>query len=484
MTAVTRLAPQRNRALALIRVSKERDGMTSPEVQAHAIATFAAANGITIVDTVEGIDESGSRAKSAWWPRLDQAIDRMRSGEIDVILVWRFSRTARHRLRWAVALDSVDSLGGAILSATEPIDSHTASGRFARGMLGELNAYQADLISEGWKETAARRVRAGKPASGRGRLGYVRDSAADTYTPDPETGPLVAELYARIISGQGSAFVTRWLNSTGTRTIHGTLWQNSNLVRYLDRGFPAGLLWVGGELLPGVHPPLIDVETWGAYRAIRLGAPKRSRGAVRMTSGMLRCAGCGGPMNATSSTGGEATYGCARRARGDDSCVARASIQSRFVEEALSAWVLALPARIDVLKAAEAQQRELRTKSIEDRAALARMITRLEQKLAALTMKLIEEKISQQAYDATASAYNADLAALKARHLRAAPAPDGGAYDHLPTLVAGWEAGTSPEGQNLIAKKLVRRIEVRRAAHRGEDWRNRLRIVPRWEPDE
>ncbi|MCW2542817.1 MAG: hypothetical protein JWM40_369, partial [Frankiales bacterium] len=62
------------RALGMIRVSKERDGMMSPDVQRAAILDYAHQRGYVIVDWLEGIDQSGSRAKSAWWPRLEQAV--------------------------------------------------------------------------------------------------------------------------------------------------------------------------------------------------------------------------------------------------------------------------------------------------------------------------------------------------------------------------------------------------------------------------
>ena len=47
------------RALGLVRVSKERDGMVSPEVQRHAISDYATARGYQINGWLEGLDESG-----------------------------------------------------------------------------------------------------------------------------------------------------------------------------------------------------------------------------------------------------------------------------------------------------------------------------------------------------------------------------------------------------------------------------------------
>src|SRR4051794_20537920 len=91
------------KAVGLIRVSKERDGMISPDLQRAAIEAYATARGYEVASWLEGLDESGSRARSAWWQKLDEGVRRIEDAEAEVLLVWKFSRAARHRLRWAVA---------------------------------------------------------------------------------------------------------------------------------------------------------------------------------------------------------------------------------------------------------------------------------------------------------------------------------------------------------------------------------------------
>jgi site-specific DNA recombinase len=459
------------RALALIRVSKERDGMTSPDVQRHAIDTWAAANGAVIVDTIEGLDESGSRAKSAWWPRLEQAISRMESGEFDTIVVWKYSRTARNRLKWAVALDRVDVVGGRIVSATEPIDGDSASGRFARGMLGEMNAYQADLIGEGWKETLDRRVRDGLPGTGRPRFGYIWER---TYTPDPELVPVVREMYRQAVAGHGFASITRWLNDHGHRTRNGNPWQTINVTRYMDRGFAAGKIWSRGELYPGAHEPIIDARTWEAYLARRASTKRPPRGAVKMLSGLLRCASCGGPMMAVRTTGETGSYGCAARARGG-ACPAPASISRAIVEGVVSEWVRGLPERMEQLRAADAAVKARQLVKIEDRDAISRLVRRDEERLARLTVKLLDEEITQAAYDATASVVNANLEGLRERFANAAPGPESNLVTEVPTLVVGWDQHV-PAAQNRILRALVDRIVVSRG--RSVE---RVHVIARWE---
>jgi site-specific DNA recombinase len=192
------------RALGLVRVSKEREDMISPELQHTAIRDHCTRRGYQLLEPfIEGIDESGSRRKSKWWGKLDQAVELVEAGSADVIVTWRFDRTARNRLRWATALDRVEMAGGLLESATEPLDTSTASGRFARGMLGEMAAYRAEEIGATWRDVHARRVARGLPTDGRARFGYRIDDDG-VNAPDPVTGPVLAELYGRYLGGSRS----------------------------------------------------------------------------------------------------------------------------------------------------------------------------------------------------------------------------------------------------------------------------------------
>lgn len=297
-----RLAPVPDtprRVLGIVRVSKERDGMTSPEVQRHAIETYCRASGHDLVDIVEAVDESGSSSKSPWWKRLDKAIAAVEGGEFDGIVVWKFSRVARHRLKWAVALDRVEAAGGILESATEQFDTTTSAGRFARGMTAEMNAFQAELIGDTWREAHERRVREGRPHSGGRRFGYLRNPETKAFEPHPEEGPVLAEIYRRYIAGESPRALAVWLNNHGWRTVRGNLWGSASLRATMASGFASGQIRYRGELVPGIHEPLIDAETWQAFldqRALRHGEPARRLAAGWWLSGLVRCAKCGGPM--------------------------------------------------------------------------------------------------------------------------------------------------------------------------------------------
>lgn len=486
---VRTLPRAQRRAIAMIRVSKERDGMTSPENQRHAIQQFADAQRIKIVDWVEGLDESGSNRKSAWWPRLDQVISRMEAGECDDILVWRFSRVGRQRLRWAVALDRVDTLGGMIVSVLEPVESATASGRFARGMLGEMNAYQAELIGEQWRETHDRRRRSGLPHGGHHRFGYVRVDGR--FEPDPVTGPILAEMYRRALQGDGSGRITRWLNEEGITTTQGQPWLNTNLYQMLDGGFGAGLIvhrpgWKNKRLpksewqfYPGAHEAVISAAEWATYwqRRLAKSEPSRSIEARHLLTGLGYCADCGARMHFS-----DGRYVCTAAARYKGTGRKVVTITAEIVERVVAEWVMDLAGDTDGLLAARAVTTKKRVRSINDADAIERRIKRIDEQMAALTIKALDlgdgPIIPEAAYQAAVRKLDAERASLASRQkslelVNAQHEVD--VRDVASGLASSWsQLETHQRRQALL--RVVSAVVVR--AGRGAE---RVIIIPKWE---
>ncbi|MEA1264205.1 recombinase family protein [Microbacterium sp. STF-2] len=475
----------RRRGIGMIRVSKEREGMTSPEMQRTAIQQCADQNGVEIVDWVEGIDESGSDRKSAWWPRLDESIARMEAGEYEVILVWRFSRVGRQRLRWAIALDRVDTLGGAILSATEPIESATASGRFARGMLGELNAYQSELIGEQWKETHERRRRAGLPHGGHHRFGY--QLVDGRFEPDPVTGPILAEIYRRAIRGDGSGRITRWLNEEGIRTTQGLPWLNTNLFQMLDGGFGAGLIvhrpgWKNKRLpkaqwtfYPGAHDAVIGADEWAAYwaRRLTLSEPSRSIEARHLLTGLIYCSDCGGRMHYS-----HHRYVCSTAARSKGLGRTVVTISSEIVERAAGEWVMTLAADTDAMLAARVATTKRRVRSVNDAEAIDRRVARIDERMATLTIQAIDGTIPDAAYQATIRKLDAERESLTSRQksLELVNAQrEADVREVAVTLAGAWRSLETFERRQALLK-VAAAVIIRPG--RGAE---RVVVVPRWE---
>lgn len=489
--ATAAVAPLR-RADALVRVSTEKDGGTSPELQEASIRGYADTHGIQIANWVYGIDESGSRRKSAWWAKLDASIERLEAGLIDVIVVWRFSRTARNRLKWAIALDRVDTAGGAILSSTEPVDADTASGKLHRGMMGEFNAYYADMMSESWKETHARRRRAGLPSGGGPRFGYeLKDGQ---YTLHPVESPILAEMYRRAAAGEGFASIARWLNQAGHTTRAGREWSRATVTALLDTGFGAGKIiqrptrgeWRDFNPLhatyhPGAHEPLVDEAAWDAYLARRATTPDRRRPAHGgyMLSGLVKCGeeGCGAPMHVGANQRTD-YYRCSRAT--STGIGRKLSMTRALVEQGVYEWLLLYAAALDKEVAAAAKEKPLPTpKPVNDIAALDTLLKRNSERAAKLTIRNLDGDMPDHVYRATLDELDRERRSLQERRDQAAaPPPQRPQAADVRAFLDTWDT-TPPGEQNAAIRALIDRVIIHPPPRQGTGvWRRRIEVAP------
>ncbi len=108
--------------------------------------------------------------------------------------MWKVSRFGRTRRDWYVHADRLEVAGGRLESATEGFDAASSVGKFTRGMLVELAAFESDRIGDVWKEVHERRVRDGYAPNGKPKAGYVYDAEQGLHVPDPEFGPVLGRL--------------------------------------------------------------------------------------------------------------------------------------------------------------------------------------------------------------------------------------------------------------------------------------------------
>ena len=168
MTAQLRPVPDTPpRAVLYLRQSTYREESISLELQETAGRDHAARQGYVVVDVLADPGISGRTWRR---PAVQAAMDMLEGGRADVIVLWRWSRLSRNRKDWALAADRADVAGGRIESATEPNDV-TAAGRFARGVMTEMAAFESERIGEQWREVQASRVARGLPRAGSCRGG-------------------------------------------------------------------------------------------------------------------------------------------------------------------------------------------------------------------------------------------------------------------------------------------------------------------------
>lgn len=482
------------RLIGIIRVSREGgrgEQLLSPDLQRAAIREHAARQGREVVDWVEAIDESGSRSRSAWWPRLDSVIERVEAGEVDGVVAWKFSRFARNRAKWAVAVDRIEKAGGVIESATEPVDATTSAGKFQRGVLAEVNAFFADQVGDQWKDVHRNRFERGLTPTGGERFGYRYDTSLRLHVPDEVTGPVLVETYRRYVAGESFYSLIRWLNGKGIQTPGGYSkrgpgpWSDRTLRRVLDSGFAAGIVTMHDEQRPGAHEALIDPELWSQYQASRAGR-RVHRGSERsqyLLSGLLRCAHlledgttCGSTMNA-------GQFGHARAPKYRCKASVQAGrhtggyVTAAYVERQVREWV------DEIAEDIEGETVKVPVPARRDEApALEKAIQELRAELVAVTRKNGKGIVPDDAYEAARDEINAEITALEARRLAAVAELTRPDYRAIARDLSGdWE--TLPvEHRRAMLRQLAERVEVEPGRVELVDgwWRSRVRVAPLW----
>jgi len=452
------------RAVLYLRQSVARDDSISIELQEIAGRDYAAQHGYEIV-AVE-IDEGLSGRNWSKRPAVQRVMDMIESKDADIIILWKWSRLSRNRRDWAIAADRVDVAGGRIESATEPIDTATASGRFARGVMTEYAAFQSEQIGEQWNEVHQRRLSLGLPPNGVIPWGWI--SHKTWIEPHPERAPIVRELYERYLSGNGWNALADWMNSTSHRSPRGKAWTSITIRALMNSPIHAGKVMYRGEVQDGAHDGIISDETWAAYKAMReQRSTMRQRTSEYLLSSLVWCH-CGkkrsGKITRNKRTNGTEyqvySYVCL------GSSHPKGSIVTHRIDDAVAGWLKA-----EVNSPATPPKRK--TPGLE-RKRISREITALETQLTKATRQLLSEVISEAAYKLTVAEIEAEQAALKAEldaHRPVATLTREMCLTGSEDLINSWEV------ISLEAKQKVARSAIESATVHADDT---MTIIARW----
>lgn len=456
------------RAIIYLRQSTYREESISLDLQERACRDYAERSGYDVV-AVEADPGISGRTWSKR-PKVQLVMSAIEDGRADVILLWKWSRLSRSRKDWAVAADRVDVAGGRIESATEPIDTATASGRFARGVMTEYAAFQSEQIGEVWEDVRQRRLSLGLPASGRVPFGWVW-SEHGKVEPHPERAPHVVEMYRRYLAGSGYAEIAKWLNDNEIPGPLGNSWTRTRPKTVMDSPIHVGLIPYRGATYPGAHEGIIDESTWNAYlseRSRRTTRGEKQRRAGYVLSHLMRCA-CGERMSGKGAVTAGKWYGgyiCAHRSTHAHD--GRAYVSALSIEPAVIDWMMTFD--VDDTDA----------EGDDPLAAVASRRERLVRQLAQLEDEAVQILRERTRGDAPASTYDRALAAIADDRQKLADdlrkideslrrRPEASTVHQIRS---DWGLWPVPE-KNRALRRLVSRIELQpdgRSAHVFPSW--------------
>ncbi|WNN94007.1 serine integrase [Arthrobacter phage Nitro] len=357
------------RIIGYVRLSRaSREESTSVVRQREIILKTCAARDFELVDICEDVDVSATKTRLDR-PGLNEARERIRSGEADAVMVWRLDRIARSVVDIGILLDA----GLQIISATENLDTTTPMGRAMVEILQVFASMEAKTIGVRISASQEHLRRVGRFPGGVIPYGYRAvphpDGVGRALEPDPAEAAVVRRMADEVLGGASVYAVTVRLNRDEVPCRRAKKWSTSSVQRILRSNSVLGRVKVRGELLRDdatglplqVWEPLLTVHEVERLRAITDWSPTPGRSeatkegqrrkASRLLSGLIYCPGCGYPLIAKSrkSTTGNPLYVCEARARGRV-CPGGVAIECDRVEEEVERQFLRVVGRWAVVE--------------------------------------------------------------------------------------------------------------------------------------
>lgn len=323
-------------AVIYARYSSDNQREESIEGQLRECKEYAGKNGITVLGSY--IDRALS-AKTDNRPEFQRMVKDSGKGMFEMVLVWKLDRFARNRFDSAHYKMLLRKNGVRVVSAKETI-SDGPEGIILESMLeGYAEYYSAELaqkVNRGLHENALKCRNNGGGVPFGFRLGLEQKLVAD-----PETAPIVVEIYQRYAAGELAKEIIDDLNRRGLRNNYGKQFCKSYLHRLLINRKYLGEYRYKDVVIPGGLPALVPQALFDEVQ-VRMNknkqAPARAKAKCEyLLSGKLICGDCGRLMVGESGTSRKGVthnyYKCAG-AKQKLGCH-RKSLRKRWIEDAV-----------------------------------------------------------------------------------------------------------------------------------------------------
>ncbi len=169
---VVSIVPTPTRTIAYVRVStdKQADSGISLDAQRAKVNAYADLYGLEIVEVIV---DPGASAKTLDRPGLKRALDLLRKGFADAMLVAKLDRLTRSVRDLGHLVETSFAPGkAALLSVGEQIDTRSAGGRLVLNVLASVSQWEREAIGERTSDALRHKRTRGEHTGGDAPFGY------------------------------------------------------------------------------------------------------------------------------------------------------------------------------------------------------------------------------------------------------------------------------------------------------------------------
>ena len=203
-------------------------------------------------------------------PALQRLLADVRTGRVDVIVVYKVDRLTRSLADFAKIVDVLDSHGASFVSVTQSFNTTTSMGRLTLNMLLSFAQFEREIAGERIRDKIAASKAKGMWMGGNVPLGYdVKERKLIVNDAEAETVRMIFRRYAELGSVRVLADELAGLEIVSKRRVgaNGVLAGGNRISRgalytLLQNPIYRGEIGHQGKVYPGQHEAIVEAEHW------------------------------------------------------------------------------------------------------------------------------------------------------------------------------------------------------------------------------
>jgi DNA invertase Pin-like site-specific DNA recombinase len=266
--------PQVSGALIYTRISDEEQGRrNAANIPTQTKKARDQCNRLSLPVLKVFIDEESARTADR--TNLHKLLDYCREhrGKVSHVVVADLSRLARNVADQGLLIGRLAVMGIELISVDEPHIDRTAAGKLSANLLGSVNQFYSDQLSERVRYRMGETVKLGRFPH-RAPLGYrnVQVNGTKNLAVDTERAPLIRKAFELLATGSYKRdAVLRNVNAMGLRTVRGNPVSPQSFLQMTRN--PAYMGWIhsGANKVKGNFEAIVSEELFTAVQAVLQG---------------------------------------------------------------------------------------------------------------------------------------------------------------------------------------------------------------------
>ena len=240
------------------------------------------------IDDYDFYVDGGWTGSNIHRPEMERMIEDIKENKISTVIVYKLDRLSRSQKDTIFLLEDVFIPHNCnFISLNENFDTTTPYGKAMIGILSVFAQLERENIRERTRMGMYERVKSGLwMGGGRVPFGYDYDKEKNILVPN-EHAEDVKKIYNLYLQGYSPNKLSEMFDVAN----------DTHISHILDRITYIGKINYRGEILDGLHEPIIDEDTWNKVQAERKRRnSKKTVTSTYLLTGLVYCARCGAKM--------------------------------------------------------------------------------------------------------------------------------------------------------------------------------------------